>query len=80
MRAGILPQAVLEHAVPRLTALAIPTLFLHGRYDMTFPALFVQQAADMIPSASAKILEAAGHMAHIDQPDTWLAAVSQFLD
>ncbi|WP_369174919.1 alpha/beta fold hydrolase [Streptomyces sp. R28] len=80
LRAGILPQAVLEDAVPRLTALAIPTLFLHGRYDMTFPALFVQQAADAIPSASAKILETAGHMAHIDQPDTWLAAVSEFLD
>lgn len=79
LRAGILPQAVLEDAVPRLAALALPTLFLHGRHDMTFPASFVQQAADTIPSASAKSLEGAGHMAHIDQPDAWLEAVSAFL-
>jgi pimeloyl-ACP methyl ester carboxylesterase len=80
LRAGILPQAVLEDAVPRLAALAIPMLFLHGRYDMTFPAHLVQRAADTIPSAGVKILESAGHMAHVDQPDAWLAAVSPFLD
>ncbi|MGW1128048.1 alpha/beta fold hydrolase [Streptomyces sp. NPDC002526] len=79
LRAGILPRAVLDDAVPRLSALAIPTLFLHGRQDMTFPASFVQQAADSIPSASSRILEEAGHMTHIDQPETWLAAVSEFL-
>lgn len=79
LRAGILPRAVLDDAVPRLAALAIPTLFLHGRYDMTFPARFVQRAAAAIPSAGAEILEAAGHMAHVDQPDAWLAAVTQFL-
>ncbi|MBK3573070.1 alpha/beta hydrolase [Streptomyces sp. MBT65] len=80
LRAGILPQAVLEDAVPRLAALAIPMLFLHGRYDMTFPAHLVQRAAGTIPSAGVKILESAGHMAHVDQPDAWLAAVSPFLD
>jgi pimeloyl-ACP methyl ester carboxylesterase len=79
LRAGILPSALVENAVPRLAALAIPTLFLHGRHDLTFPVSVVQEAADRIPSAGLEILEEAGHMTHVDQPDAWLAAVAAFL-
>ncbi|HEY0695656.1 MAG TPA: hypothetical protein VGD71_42295 [Kribbella sp.] len=38
------------------------------------------RTAALIPSAAAVILEEAGHMAHIDQPTAWLAAVAAFLD
>jgi pimeloyl-ACP methyl ester carboxylesterase len=51
----------------------------HGRYDMTFPSAYVQEAVNAIPSARVTILDDAGHMAHIDQPEAWLAAVSEFL-
>ncbi|MFE4589220.1 alpha/beta fold hydrolase [Streptomyces laurentii] len=65
--------------MPRLAALAIPTLFPHGRHDLTFPVSVAQEAVDRIPSVGLGILEEAGHMAHGDQPDAWLAAVAAFL-
>jgi pimeloyl-ACP methyl ester carboxylesterase len=78
-RAGALPSAHHDDAAPRLAALGIPILLLHGRQDMTFPAALAQQAAALIPAARVVILEDAGHMAHVDQPGQWITAVSSFL-
>ncbi|WP_174566200.1 alpha/beta fold hydrolase [Nocardia pseudovaccinii] len=36
-------------------------------------------AAALIPSARLVVIDEAGHMAHIDQPDQWLGAVREFL-
>jgi pimeloyl-ACP methyl ester carboxylesterase len=55
-------------------------LLLQGRQDMAFPVELADQAAALIPSATTVILDQAGHMAHIDQPTAWLAAVAAFLD
>jgi pimeloyl-ACP methyl ester carboxylesterase len=46
---------------------------------MTVPAALAQHAAALIPAARAVILDDAGHMAHIDQPEPWIRAVSRFL-
>jgi pimeloyl-ACP methyl ester carboxylesterase len=78
-RAGALPPARPENAVPRLAALGIPMLLLQGRQDMTFPAALADQAAAQLPTARAVVLDAAGHMAHVDRPREWLAAVAEFL-
>ena len=78
-RTGTLPPAHLDDAAPRLAALGIPILLLHGRQDMTFPASLARQAAALIPAARAVILSGAGHMAHIDQPGPWITAVGGFL-
>jgi pimeloyl-ACP methyl ester carboxylesterase len=78
-RAGTLPPAGCDDAAARLAALGIPMLLLHGRQDMTFPAGLAEQAAAVIPAATAVVLDDAGHMAHVDQPGPWLAAVSEFL-
>jgi pimeloyl-ACP methyl ester carboxylesterase len=78
-RAGTLPSPRVEHAVDRFAALDIPLLLLHGRQDVVFPAALAEQAAAMIPSAHAVVLDEAGHMAHVDQPGAWLAAVREFL-
>lgn len=37
------------------------------------------RAAAEIPAARAEVLDSAGLMAYIDQPEQWLAAVSDFL-
>jgi pimeloyl-ACP methyl ester carboxylesterase len=47
---------------------------------MTFPVALSEQAARAIPEARAVVLEEAGHMAHIDQPQQWLAALADFLE
>jgi pimeloyl-ACP methyl ester carboxylesterase len=78
--AGILGPARPEDSAKRLAALGIPILLLHGRQDLTFPAALALAAADMIPAARAVVLESAGHMAHIDQPDAWLTALRDFLE
>jgi pimeloyl-ACP methyl ester carboxylesterase len=78
--AGILGPARPEDSAKRLAALGIPILLLHGRQDLTFPAALALAAADMIPAARAVVLESAGHMAHIDQPDAWLSALRDFLE
>ncbi|MER7362334.1 alpha/beta fold hydrolase [Nonomuraea wenchangensis] len=79
LRAGILPPARPEDAVRRLAAAGHPLLLLHGRQDMTFPAALAEDAATLIPSARAVVLEEAGHMTHVDQPQEWLNAVARFL-
>lgn len=75
-RAGTLPSARLSQPIEQLTATAVPVLLLHGAYDMTFPAELAHRAADLLPDAAALVLEDAAHMAHIDQPDQWIAAVT----
>jgi len=77
--AGTLPSGRPEYALPRLAALGIPTLLLHGRQDMTFPAALAERTAAEIPNARAIVLDQAGHMAHIDQPEAWLQAITEFL-
>lgn len=79
-RAGLLGSARPVDAAEHLAQLDIPILLLHGRQDMTFPAQLAEAAAALIPSAQAVVLDDAGHMAHIDQPDLWLDALAAFLD
>jgi pimeloyl-ACP methyl ester carboxylesterase len=78
-RAGTLPDARPPDAARRLAALGLPILLLHGRQDMTFPARLAEDAAGLIPSARAAVIEAAGHMTHVDQPRAWLDALQDFL-
>ena len=78
-QAGSLPSARIDDAARRLAGLGVPILLLHGRQDMTFPVALAEEASALIPSARAVILEEAGHMAHVDQPERWLAAVTSFL-
>ena len=75
-----IPPARPEQVVERLRALGTPLLLLHGRQDMTFPATLVQPTIELLPTAHAVVLDQAGHMAHVDQPDAWLDAVRAFLD
>jgi pimeloyl-ACP methyl ester carboxylesterase len=77
--AGTLPPARPDDAPARLAALGMPVLLLQGRQDLCFPAYLAEQAAAAIPAARAVILEDAGHMAHIDQPEQWITAVVAFL-
>ncbi len=77
--AGRLGSSYPDDARRRLAATGIPVLLLHGRQDMTFPAELADVTAAAMPTARARVLDDAGHMAHIDQPDRWLAAVEAFL-
>jgi pimeloyl-ACP methyl ester carboxylesterase len=56
--------------------LGIPVLLLQGRQDMTFPAGLAEPTLALIPHARAVVLEEAGHMLHVDEPDGYLEAGS----
>jgi pimeloyl-ACP methyl ester carboxylesterase len=77
---GTLGSARPDNAVARLSTWDKPILLLQGRYDMTFPARLADEAAAQLPSARAVVLDEAGHMAHVDQPERWLSALTAFLD
>ncbi|MFC5826992.1 alpha/beta fold hydrolase [Nonomuraea insulae] len=79
-RAGTLPSARPDRAAERLAGLGLPILLLHGRQDMTFPAALAEEGARLIPSAAAVIIDEAGHMAHVDQPERWLESLATFLN
>lgn len=78
-QAGILPSPRLADPVGQLNATGNPILLLPGRQDMTFPLSLAERAAALLPAARLVVVDEAGHMAHIDQPAAWLAAITDFL-
>ena len=56
-----------------------PVLILHGAQDMGFPVQVARRRHDAVPTTSLRVIEGAGHMAHVDQPEAWSSAVLDFL-
>jgi pimeloyl-ACP methyl ester carboxylesterase len=79
-QAGILPDANLESAEQVLAEIDLPILLLHGSHDTTVPAALAARAAARLGNAQAVIIEGAGHMTHVDQPDQWMTALEDFLN
>lgn len=78
-RAGILPYAGLEQAEHVLAGIGIPILLLHGSHDTTVPVSLATRGARQIPNARVAVIDGAGHMTHVDEPDQWIAALESFL-
>lgn len=69
-----------SHTLPALLGgVATPTLVLWGREDAIIPPGVCDQYARAIPGATAKVLEGAGHMPEMEQPDAFARAVLDFL-
>ncbi|MGQ0649388.1 MAG: alpha/beta fold hydrolase [Gemmatimonadaceae bacterium] len=63
--------------LPQLSALHVPTLIVHGWYDpIPVESSF---AAARILRARCVVLEASGHVPYVEQPDTLVGAIEQFL-
>jgi pimeloyl-ACP methyl ester carboxylesterase len=65
-----------REALPRI---AVPTLCLAGEHDRTAPPDVMQRMAQRIPGADYRCLENAGHIANVEQPAAFHAAVISFL-
>jgi pimeloyl-ACP methyl ester carboxylesterase len=63
----------------RLDEIACPTLIVHGAQDTLVPLRFSREAAERIPNARLQIIERCGHWAPRDQPQTFNAALLDFL-
>lgn len=61
-----------------LAQVVAPTLIVHGRQD-PIPLASSEAAAQAMPDARLVILENAGHVPYVEQPDALFAAIDQFL-
>ena len=74
--AGTGAQAPLWDALP---SLAMPVLVLAGERDAKFRDLAQRMASAIGPNATAALVAGAGHAAHLEQPDRFLATVRAWL-
>ncbi len=63
---------------PRLHEIQAPTLLLCGEYDTATPAA-MGDAQHMIKNATLKIIPNSGHAMHVDDNQSYLAAMDDFL-
>jgi len=61
----------------RLPAIDVPTLVIHGRYDL-IPLAASQELAATLPRARLVVLDS-GHFPYVEDPDGLLSAVASFL-
>lgn len=66
-------------STPMLPEIAVPALVIHGSADQIIPAAEAQLVAAAIPDASFVLLEGAGHMVNMEQPEAFNRAMAQFL-
>ncbi|MCL4273416.1 MAG: alpha/beta fold hydrolase [Anaerolineales bacterium] len=64
----------------RLAEIKIPALILCGEHDRMMPPKFSHSLRDALPNAQLFMIENAGHMAQLEQPDVVAEAIKQFLD
>ena len=62
-----------------LARIAVPTLCLAAVYDRTAPPEVLQRMAQRIPGAEYECLADAGHIANVEQPAAFNAAVVSFV-
>jgi pimeloyl-ACP methyl ester carboxylesterase len=72
--------AVSDHdTYARLDEIASPTLVITGGQDRVIPALNSDVLAEAIPGARLEILEGAGHLFFIEEPERTIELVEDFL-
>jgi len=64
---------------PRLPELAVPALFVVGALDKPHPDA-MRAMADVTPNSRFVEIPGAAHLAHLDQPEPFAAAVNEFLE
>jgi pimeloyl-ACP methyl ester carboxylesterase len=65
--------------IPELGRVTAPTLFLWGEKDPLATPEEGQRVADAIPGSRFQLVEHAGHLVWLDQPDVCADAISAFL-
>lgn len=66
-------------ATPHLKQIAVPTLVIVGRDDALTPLPLAEKLTAGIPGAKLVILERAGHLSNMEQPEGFNEAVRAFL-
>jgi proline-specific peptidase len=64
---------------PRLAKIEVPTLLISGEFDEATPVV-QRELLEGIFDSEWKLIRAASHMTHLEEPHAYLEAVSIFLD
>ena len=62
-----------------LSRIAVPTLVIAGENDKNAPSPMMERMAARIPGARFVLVPEAGHLANLEQPSAFNAALSEFL-
>jgi pimeloyl-ACP methyl ester carboxylesterase len=62
-----------------LPRIAVPTLLIAGERDRAAPLRTMQRMAEAIPGARLAVLPGTGHLAHLERPGAFRAALMPFL-
>lgn len=68
------------NAEPRLAEIEHPALVITGSADRVVPPSNSERLAEKLPNAQLEILNGAGHLCFIEQPDAFNQAVVEFLE
>ena len=69
-------EADLRDVLPRIR---VPTLLLYGERDRRSPLAVAEALHASIPDSRLVVLPGVGHLANVERPDEWDAAVRAFL-
>lgn len=67
-------------STPTLAEIDVPVLIIHGADDQIIPVSEAEAMADAIPDAELVIIENAGHLPNLEQPDAYNDALIDFLE
>lgn len=65
--------------IPRLGDIKLPAMALVGADDNMTPVKYSQFLVDKIPDCRLKVIEGAGHMLTVEQPEAATEAIAEFM-
>jgi pimeloyl-ACP methyl ester carboxylesterase len=80
MRRQLAAQATRPDSRPTLARIGVPTLVLTGAEDRICPRPLQEELAAGIPGACHAVVDGAGHMAALDQPERVAAHLKTWLE
>jgi len=66
-------------SIPFLEKITVPTLIVHGKEDAVIPPSEAQVMADAIPHSELHLIEKAGHLPNMEQPEEFNRIMVNFL-
>ena len=65
--------------LPRLGEIGLPTLFVAGAQDQATPPDAMRAMHEAVPGSGYALIDPAGHLSNLENPDPFMAAVGGFL-